>query len=794
MPNQAPGGYANAGAPAENTASDSGPVRLARIAYVRGEVSWRPDTSTEFAPAADNLPLRQGAQVWVQNGGRTDIQFDDGSDLRLGNGALVTLKALYSDAQGEFTQITIQDGLATLATRHDHSVYQIDAPVGSVVTSGLAKCRIGASRGLEVAVQRGQCTVEDQTGKASVEQGQYLYLADASATLTVRSLPGQDSWDRWNDDRDRYIYDDMPTYHHVPANIALVAGELDSYGSWRDDARYGYVWVPRPRHAHWRPYSDGHWCWVNPYGWTWIDDDPWGWAPYHYGTWVDESYGWAWCPGPVQQYWSPAVVSFSYYNDSVCWAPLAPFEVHYPPTLAVGFGGGNWSVFFSIGQAGCYYPSGPSYCVGQPFDNVYVNRVTYVNNATYVTNVYNNTMVSNRYLSGSRFVPYYARHGGGATLATVAAFAGRGGYRPAPNGAAFFARGRVVGAPPPGRAPTFGPPAARPTRLALTPTRSFQPNVRPPAAIARRAVFQPSAAGSRPGSFAAARPAAGARPGSFAARPAPRSPGSFTGPGNRTAARPNAGPTSAFNARNMAAAAAANRARADLGMAHGSRPGSSGRPSGSFAPAQRRTAGAAPAMRPGSGSAPATRRGAGSFASQPRVNGNSAPQRRTAGRPAYQQRSGGNAAPQRRTASRPAYQPRFSGNSTPQRRTVSRPTYQPRSGGNSAPQRRQVSRPAYQPRFNGGGPGRQGGGSPAPERRAAPPQFTPRAPVERRAAPPQFTPRAPVERRAAPPQFTPRAPQERQAPPAGRPGGGGQGGGRPAGPPPNNRDRRPGGR
>src|SRR5271166_3336367 len=59
IPNQQQGGRPSEIAPTPAPSSHSGPVRLARFAYVKGEVSWRPDSSVEWAQAATNLPLRQ---------------------------------------------------------------------------------------------------------------------------------------------------------------------------------------------------------------------------------------------------------------------------------------------------------------------------------------------------------------------------------------------------------------------------------------------------------------------------------------------------------------------------------------------------------------------------------------------------------------------------------------------------------------------------------------------------------------------------------------------------------------
>ena len=185
--------------------ANQGVVRLARFSYVKGNVTWRADQGLEWSAATANLPVRQDAQIWVTDGGRAELQFDDGSVLRLGNGALVTLKTLYSDEDGEFTQITLNEGLATLRARHERGVYRLDTPLASITAKGPAKVRFGIGDGLEIAVRQGQANVEGDAGKATLESGDFLDLRDANSPLDPRRLPAQDNWDRWNQERDDII-------------------------------------------------------------------------------------------------------------------------------------------------------------------------------------------------------------------------------------------------------------------------------------------------------------------------------------------------------------------------------------------------------------------------------------------------------------------------------------------------------------------------------------------------------------------------------------------------------------
>jgi len=189
--------------------------------------------------------------------------------------------------------------------------------------------------------------------------------------------------------------------------------------------------VPREIFSGLAPYYDGRWTWVEPFGWTWVSNEPWGWAPYHYGTWVHLSYGWGWCPGPVHQYWSPAVVNFSVYDGCVAWAPLCPWEVHYPSALSFAYWGNRWAFSFSIGSAGCYYPSG-AYCVGRPFSNRFVNRFDYRRdfNRARVSPSFDRFARSNEFAAAnSHFVPHNARNVAGGRLRGWTHSAAKAGIR-----------------------------------------------------------------------------------------------------------------------------------------------------------------------------------------------------------------------------------------------------------------------------------------------------------------------------------------------------------------------------
>jgi hypothetical protein len=101
-------------------------------------------------------------------------------------------------------------------------------------------------------------------------------------------------------------------------------GALAPYGTWIDDAAYGWVWLPSPAivGADFFPYmTGGRWLYTDA-GWMFDSSYSWGWAPFHYGRWAfDAGVGWMWVPGDE---WGPAWVDWRWNAGYVGWAPLPP--------------------------------------------------------------------------------------------------------------------------------------------------------------------------------------------------------------------------------------------------------------------------------------------------------------------------------------------------------------------------------------------------------------------------------------------------------------------------------------
>ncbi len=128
-----------------------------------------------------------------------------------------------------------------------------------------------------------------------------------------------------------------------PRALDQFRSQLDPYGSWVNDPKYGTIWVPDRNIVgeNFSPYvTNGHWALDSNNDWVWVSDFAFGDVVFHYGRWVWTSYGWSWIPGdryaPAWVTWRVPTSSYDY----VGWAPAAPdyiwqdgyaVSVWYPP-------------------------------------------------------------------------------------------------------------------------------------------------------------------------------------------------------------------------------------------------------------------------------------------------------------------------------------------------------------------------------------------------------------------------------------------------------------------------------
>ena len=303
-----------------------------RMSFVQGDVYVQRAQNQGFEQGQVNLVVVEGDKLGTKTG-RLEIQLGLSNYLRLDQGAQVEMAGL-PDSEGQPTKFHVLVGSAfvRVAAMDVAKNFEIHTPDASfyVLSEGLYRVDVRSGETV-LSVLEGSAEGAGQSGSIVIEAGQSVSAVDGSfASEPVSLMARRDDFSAWNDTRDAlFASRTTRTTSYLPAEYADYEYELDSYGSWVDEADYGYVWVPRGMGADWRPYSNGRWVWYPVIGWTWVSYDPWGWSTYHYGRWGwGANLGWYWIPrhhlGWNWGYgWGPAWVDWWWNGDYYGWCPLS---------------------------------------------------------------------------------------------------------------------------------------------------------------------------------------------------------------------------------------------------------------------------------------------------------------------------------------------------------------------------------------------------------------------------------------------------------------------------------------
>ena len=316
------------------------PARVARISYIQGSVSLRPDATSDWSQAVLNYPITTDNYLWTDDGARTELQVGS-MTLQLGpQTALQTTALDYQHTQVSITQGTLSARVRELA---DNEVAEFDTPAGAVSMVRPGDLRVDVSpdgQVTTVTVRHGEAEMSAGGTTFPIPAGNSVAINSASSgSYDMHGAPAFDGFDEWALARDQQ-QDNAVSAQYVSREMTGY-DDLDAYGTWRVVPTYGRVWMPRRVAPGWAPYRYGHWVYVRPWGWTWVDDAPWGFAPFHYGRWAFWSGSWVWVPGTIvaRPVYAPALVAFVGgpgwhvsvgVGNAVGWIPLAPGEVFYP--------------------------------------------------------------------------------------------------------------------------------------------------------------------------------------------------------------------------------------------------------------------------------------------------------------------------------------------------------------------------------------------------------------------------------------------------------------------------------
>jgi hypothetical protein len=344
LPEVEPVESAQAAEPAAESSSRATPVvdppsRVARLGYKDGEVTVAPAGTEEWAEAVLNRPLTTGDRVWVEDGGRAELQMGSAAVYLDGDTGFGLI-----ELDDNVMQSSLTEGAATVRIRRlaEGETVQVETPHSTVYLNRVGEYHIEVDKDGDrtiVKTRHGEAEVKSDKERFVVRDNERgVFSGVENLTARIEPIGPRTAFEEWANERDarnersnsaRYVSRDMIGYE-----------DLDDHGEWVSEPEYGHVWRPTYVASGWAPYRYGRWVYVSPWGWSWVDDARWGFAPSHYGRWAYIRHRWCWVPGPrhIRPVYAPALVgwvggpsvSVSVSFGNVGWYPLAPYDYYYP--------------------------------------------------------------------------------------------------------------------------------------------------------------------------------------------------------------------------------------------------------------------------------------------------------------------------------------------------------------------------------------------------------------------------------------------------------------------------------
>jgi len=289
-------------------------ARVVRLSEVQGEVQVDRNTGRGFEKAFLNLPITQGLKLRTKHDGRAEVEFEDGSTLRVTPDTVIDFPQLsLHDSGAKASAVHLQEGTAYVkfaGAKGDEFTLTFAHEKLSLAHSAHLRIEMADTTAI-LAVFSGDVQAEGESGTLAVSKNHtasFDLTHGDRYTLTKNLEP--DPFDAWDKQQDQYHQQYASNSYSSYSPYAYGTSDLKYYGNFSNVPGYGTVWQPYFAGAGWDPFMNGAWAFAPGFGYGWVSAYPWGWTPYHYGAWIYlPSNGWAWQPGGSWAGWSaPRIV------------------------------------------------------------------------------------------------------------------------------------------------------------------------------------------------------------------------------------------------------------------------------------------------------------------------------------------------------------------------------------------------------------------------------------------------------------------------------------------------------
>ncbi len=275
--------------------------------------------------AVVNLPLVPGDIIYTESRGRCEIQFDNGTLMRLDKNTELKLDTILSKSlttKGKITTLQLKKGgIFSMNQVYNEEIFQVITPTAAVKmikrsTIYLKVNDDGETRGF---VKRGKVGIlygsDHKSGKKEYASAGKGFMVTKDYDFKADIMEKDVEFTAWNIYINKkfkelhYGKSKVPAviYRRSPGIVHFAEKWSTRFGVWEYNELFGYVWKPFADvfQAN-RPFRDANYVRVKG-ELVLVPNQPWGWAPAHLGTWFfSKTDGWIWIPGDA---FSPGICS-----------------------------------------------------------------------------------------------------------------------------------------------------------------------------------------------------------------------------------------------------------------------------------------------------------------------------------------------------------------------------------------------------------------------------------------------------------------------------------------------------
>ena len=278
-------------------------ARIVRLSNVEGAVVVDRNSGQGYENAFLNMPVVQGMKVATKDTGRAEIEFEDGSTVRIGPRSTIEFSALsLRDSGARVSTLIVEVGLAyfnyTDSHKGDEFTVLFQNESAHPQEASHFRVEVQATE-VVLAIFNGNVKVEGPSGEVEVSKNKSATFDLAennkfTVAKDIESLP-LDAWDK-SQTKYQQAYANRGSSNNYPYGYGV--SDLNYYGNYYNVPGYGTMWQPYFTGVGWDPFMDGAWMFYPGAGYMWVSSYPWGWMPYRYGSWAFVAgYGWMWAPG-----------------------------------------------------------------------------------------------------------------------------------------------------------------------------------------------------------------------------------------------------------------------------------------------------------------------------------------------------------------------------------------------------------------------------------------------------------------------------------------------------------------